>query len=387
MAVTRPIYPLTNPVRERVPPATSLLNCKSSPDFNIHLKPFNLYGKQRFVVSVADKNQNPSTFTDHKYEKNKYEDFIKTLPQHKNWDGRMLCQYQHFWFPVGDFQGILSCQSNFKAHQTDIILATMPKAGTTWLKALTFSVVNRHRYNPSTGETPLLVSNPHDVVPFLELDAYRSDENPDLESIPAPRIFATHVPYRVLPDSIPGSGCKIIYICRNPLDQFVSHRHFLLRNRFQPDEEPLSLEQAFKMYCDGIHPFGPFWNHMLEYYSAGQEKPDKVLFLKYEELREDVVSSLKKVAEFIGVPFSEEEEKQGVIEEIGTLCSMKNLKSLNVNKEGNWNGVVANSSFFRKGEVGDWKNHLTGSMAKQVEKILEEKLSGFGLTFDSYIKS
>ncbi|KAL3638442.1 hypothetical protein CASFOL_017813 [Castilleja foliolosa] len=387
MAITRPINPLSTP-------PTSLLYCKSSSDFSIHLKPSNLYGRQRFVASLSDKNPiSPSTFSDHKFDhqanlsKNKYEDIIQTLQQHRNWDGRMLCHYQNFWFPVGDFQGIISSQNNFNAHETDIILATMPKSGTTWLKALTFSVVNRHRYNPSTDESPLLISNPHDLVPFLELDAYRADENPNLESIPPPRIFATHMPYRVLPESIPRSECKIIYICRNPLDQFVSHRHFLLTNRFQPDEEPLSLEQAFEMYCDGIHPFGPFWDHMVEYYSAGQKEPNKVLFLKYEELRKDVVSSLKKVAKFIGVPFTEEEEKKGVIEEIGKLCSMKNLKRLNVNKEGNWNGVVANSSFFRKGEVGDWKNHLTDSMAKKVEMILEEKLCGFGLTFESYINS
>ncbi|KAL6554211.1 hypothetical protein OROMI_019884 [Orobanche minor] len=326
-----------------------------------------------------------SIFTETDVAKNKHEEFLQTLPRLRNWDGRMLCQYQGCWFPVGDFQGILSCQNNFKAHETDIILATMPKSGTTWLKALTFSIVNRHK--SSLDESPLLISSPHDVVPFLELDAYRANENPGLESIPPPRIFATHVPYLVLPDSVPASGCKIIYICRNPLDQFISHRFFLLKNRFKPEEEPLSLEEAFAMYCDGIHPFGPFWNHMLEYYTAGLKEPEKVLFLKYEELREDVVSILKKMAAFVGMPFSDEEEKKGVVEGIAGLCSMKNLKGLNVNKEGNWNGIVANSSFYRKGEVGDWRNHLSGSMAKRVEKILEEKLIGSGLTFESYIKS
>ncbi|KAI3457425.1 hypothetical protein Pfo_014088 [Paulownia fortunei] len=298
----------------------------------------------------------------------------------------MLCQYQRSWFPVRDFRGVLSCQKNFKAHETDIILATMPKAGTTWLKALTFSIVNRHLYNSSMDESPLLTSSSHDLVPFLELDTYRVDENPDLEGIPSPRIFTTHVPYGVLPDSIRESRCKIIYICRNPLDQFVSHRFFLLRNRFQPEEETLSLDEAFEMYCNGIHPFGPFWDHMLEYFDACSKKPDSVLFLKYEELKEDIVSSLKKMAEFIGIPFSVEEEKQGRIEEIASLCSMKNLKNLNVNKDGKWNGIVANSSFYRKGEVGDWKNHLTPSMAERVDKILEEKLSGSGLTYKTYIK-
>ncbi|KAL0353786.1 UNVERIFIED_CONTAM: Cytosolic sulfotransferase 15 [Sesamum angustifolium] len=184
----------------------------------------------------------------------------------------MLCRYQGSWFPVRDFSGVFSTQNNFNAHETDIILATMPKAGTTWLKALTFSIVNRHLYNYSLTDSPLLSSSSHDLVPFLELDIYRNQENPDLKSIPSPRLLATHVPYHVLPDSIKESGSKIIYICRNPLDQFISHRHFFLKNRLQPEEEPLPLDEAFGMYCNGVHPFGPFWDHMLGFWNASLEK-------------------------------------------------------------------------------------------------------------------
>ncbi|KAL0362663.1 UNVERIFIED_CONTAM: Cytosolic sulfotransferase 15 [Sesamum calycinum] len=385
MATTTPIYhPLST---------TAMLNrCRQSSP--VRLIAPNSYRKQSsFAVSMASTNlhKNVSLFAHHKDEanpgKNEFEVFLQTLPQQKNWDGRMLCQYQGSWFPVRDFSGVFSTQNNFNAHETDIILATMPKAGTTWLKALTFSIVNRHLYNYSLNDSPLLSSSSHDLVPFLELDIYRNQENPDLKSIPSPRILATHVPYHVLPDSIKESGSKIIYICRNPLDQFISHRHFFLKNRLQPEEEPLPLDEAFDMYCNGVHPFGPFWDHMLGFWNASLEKPDTVLFLKYEELKEDIVSSLKKMAEFIGVPFSTEEEKRGGVEEIAELCSMKNLKRLKVNKKGNWNGIIENSSFYRKGEVGDWKNHLSPSMADRVDKLLEEKLSGSGLTFKTYIKT
>ncbi|KAL0443556.1 UNVERIFIED_CONTAM: Flavonol sulfotransferase-like [Sesamum latifolium] len=116
------------------------------------------------------------------------------------------------------------------------------------------------------------------------------------------------------------------------------------------------------------------------------KKPDRVLFLKYEELKEDIGLSLKKMAEFVGVPFSTDEVKRGGFEEIARLCSIENLRSLKVNKEGNRKGIIKNSSFYRKGEVGDWKNHLSPSMADRVDKLLEEKLSGSELTFKNYIK-
>ena len=43
--------------------------------------------------------------------------------------------------------------------------------------------------------------------------------------------------------------------------------------------------------------------------------------------------------------------------------------------------IVNNNLLFRKGETGDWKNHLTNEMIEHLEKITLEKLSGYRLTF------
>ena len=43
--------------------------------------------------------------------------------------------------------------------------------------------------------------------------------------------------------------------------------------------------------------------------------------------------------------------------------------------------IVNNNLFFRKGETGDWKNHLINEMIEHLEKITLEKLFGYGLTF------
>uniref|UniRef100_A0A0E0AXL9 Sulfotransferase n=1 Tax=Oryza glumipatula TaxID=40148 RepID=A0A0E0AXL9_9ORYZ len=42
---------------------------------------------------------------------------------------------------------------------------------------------------------------------------------------------------------------------------------------------------------------------------------------------------------------------------------------------------MESSVFFRKGEVGDWKNYLTEEMAKKLDAVIAEKLKGSGLTF------
>ncbi|KAJ1375219.1 Sulfotransferase domain, partial [Sesbania bispinosa] len=97
----------------------------------------------------------------------------------------------------------------------------------------------------------------------------------------------------------------------------------------KPESIPtLTLEDAFERYCKGISPFGPFWNHMLSYWKESIARPDKVLFLKYEDLKEDVNCQVKRVAEFLGCPFTQEEECSGVVQNIIKLCSFENMKEL-----------------------------------------------------------
>ncbi|KAF3326289.1 flavonol sulfotransferase-like protein [Carex littledalei] len=67
-----------------------------------------------------------------------YKDLILSLPQEKRWQPYHLRNYQ----------------------------ASFPKCSTIWLKALTFSVINRNKYEFSSH--PLQRLNPHDCVKFLE---------------------------------------------------------------------------------------------------------------------------------------------------------------------------------------------------------------------------
>jgi len=108
--------------------------------------------------------------------------------------------------------------------------------------------------------------------------------------------------------------------------------------------------------------------------------------LKYGDIKEDVAFNVKKIAEFLGYPFTEEEESSGVIESIIKLCSFENIKELKVNKcETMDKGrIVENKHLFRKAEIGDWVNYLSPPMVEKLSKIIEEKLSGSDLSFRVY---
>ncbi|XWS65394.1 hypothetical protein CRYUN_Cryun05aG0108900 [Craigia yunnanensis] len=278
--------------------------------------------------------------------------------------GPTYCQFQGSRYPPHYVPNIISFQKHFQALDNDIILASKPKAGTTWLKALLFTIVNLTRYTLSN--TPLNSVNPHCLVPFFELTLYAEDRVPDLTSIPSPRLFATHLTYSALPESIKRANTRVVYVTSNPLDVIVSLWHFL-----KPKYSDWPLEECFEMFCRGEDAFGPFWDLVSGYWKESVEKPNKILFLRYEDLKEDPIQNLKKTAEFIGLPFSVEEERVGVVDEIAKFCSLSNLKDLEANKTGKFPGTqIENKTHFRKGEVGDNVNYLSPSAIDRFSKII-----------------
>ncbi|XP_021837881.1 cytosolic sulfotransferase 5 [Spinacia oleracea] len=307
---------------------------------------------------------------------------LLSLPKDK-WFGFPMHLYQGFWCVDPIFEGIIASQTHFNAQDTDIMLASLPKAGTTWLKSLIFTIINRKNIS-HISQHPLHSKNPHELIPHLEFKVYKESQQ-DVDEIPSPRLFATHIPYLALPESIKSSKCRIVYVCRNPLDNFVSACHFWLefdRNKgIKLDTE--MIEEHLDKYCKGVLPYGPYEDHLLGYWNESMKNPQKVLFLEFEGLKKDTKAHIIRLAEFLNCPFSEEEAKGDAIDEIIKLCSLKNLKEMEVNKSGRVNQWYENKAYFRKGEVGDWTNYLTLPMAKRVNEI-QEKLENAGFSFANY---
>ena len=195
----------------------------------------------------------------------------------------------------------------FSARPTDIMVATLPKSGTTWIKALLYATVHRGEHPPDAADHPFHTLGPHECIPFLELQLYnyKSGRIPDLGKLPDPRLFATHVPFVALPRSVVATpGCKIVYVYRDPNDTFVSLWHFMNKQlRAQKGMEPLSVEFAAEQFCAGVSPRGPYWEHVLGYWRAHLARPEQVLFFRYEEMQRDPAAHVRRLAEFVGLPF------------------------------------------------------------------------------------
>lgn len=156
--------------------------------------------------------------------------------------------------------------------------------------------------------------------------------------------------------------------------------HFTNKIRLQ-NRETLQLEESFEKFCRGVSLFGPFWEHLLGYWKESLERQEKVMFLRYEEMKMKPCFYLKEVAEFLGCPFSKEEESKGVVDVILNLCSFEMLSNLEVNKIGKMPSGEENKAFFRSGQFGDWKNLLSIGMIERLNNVIEQNLTKHGVRF------
>ncbi|XP_010532214.1 PREDICTED: cytosolic sulfotransferase 18-like [Tarenaya hassleriana] len=316
------------------------------------------------------------------FEKNqkRYQDTIAKLHHQKGWRPKEnLIEFGGFWWQQHLLEGLLHAQENFKARPEDFLVCIFPKTGTTWLKALTYAIVDRSRYDDSSN--PLLKRNPHEFVPYVEID-FPFFPQVDVIKDKGNTLFATHIPYGLLPESITNSGCKMVYIWRDPKDTFTSMWTFLHKERSQ-DGPVADLDEAFDLYCKGMSMYGPYLDHVLGYWKAYEENPKRIMFLKYEEMRANPVPYVKRLAEFMGYGFTADEEENTVVEKVVNLCSFETLKNLEANKgekdREDRPAVYANSAYFRKAKVGDWQNYLTPEMAARIDGLMEDKFKGTGL--------
>ena len=308
-----------------------------------------------------------------------YRRLMSSLPV-KVYGERRYLEYQATWWPESAVQAVIAIQRRFRPRPSDVLLASYPKSGTTWMKALVFAIMSRKVY--PLRDHPLLRLNPHDCVVHLS-GAYATGKEAVVEALPSPRIMAVHMPFSTLPASVvvdSSSGCKIVYVWRDPKDVLVSLWHYY--RKLRPEEAHVSeFHDLYESFCQGDTVFGPWWDNVLGYFRASVEMPTRVLFLRYEDMLEDTASAVVAIANFVGCPFSAEEERAGVVDAIVKLCSFEELKNLDNNMSGSTGHLIKlpSSSYFKKGVAGAWVGHMTREMADRIDSIIQGKFQGSGL--------
>lgn len=247
----------------------------------------------------------------------------------------------------------LSIYKKFEAREDDVIIASFPKSGTTWVQELVYVIRNDCNFDDAS------TASIEERIPFIENDFPGIDF---VKNMKAPRTLKTHLPLSFFPDNFQNK-CKVIYVIRNPKDVVVSYFHFMKLCKMITCD----FKDFLKYFKSGEILYGPWWKHVDD---CVQER---VHVIQYEDLHLKPRETLIALGEFVGKKLNEEK-----ITAILEWCSFSNMKknpAINYDDKFKEMGVFEKEgSFFRKGIIGDWQTHFSEEEAAEFDDIIKKNL-------------
>lgn len=183
---------------------------------------------------------------------------------------------------------------SFVPRSTDVFIVTYPKCGTTWVTQICHSL--RSKGDVSFGEIC-------EVVPWDVL-AFDCQQDLNAEQVFNPRLFKSHEPYELVAKNVKDAA-KYIHVARDPYDAFVSFYHFLPNYMAIPDGD-ISMEEFCDSIFAGVSNHGQIWNFYVSWWKAMDALEGRVLWVFYEDLKEDLPREIKRIAEFMEIPLSDD---------------------------------------------------------------------------------
>ncbi|XP_077978713.1 sulfotransferase 1C2-like [Glandiceps talaboti] len=242
---------------------------------------------------------------------------------------------------------------------SDVIISTYQKSGTHWMINAISQMFEDMNYKVPGTDKPgclgYLYEKTDDFVPGMYGEHVRNVKR-FLKKMPSPRLFSNHLPPQLFHTAWKEGErkCKIIYITRNAKDVCVSLFHYMKALTFTKME--LTWDEWVEAFVEGKVNYGSWLDHVQRWGQYGLK--DNVLHVSFEDMKRDLTSTLRKVSRFLGRPISDND-----LEKVVSNCSFASMKA-------NTDTVISSAtqnkytwkegnSFFRKGEVGDWKYHFT----------------------------
>ena len=185
-------------------------------------------------------------------------------------------------FPPSTFE----IGKSFHPRPDDVIITPWSKSGTTWLQQIVHGL---------RSEGDMDFDDISRISPWIEVaDALGVDLDADQGW--EPRAFKSHYSYSAVP-----KGCRYIVSFREPRSTLISYYRFYEGWLFEPGT--VSLDEYLAPHLDRGRG-KDYWSHMSSWW--GQRDNPDVLLLSFELMKEDLLSVVRRIADFLEMDATED---------------------------------------------------------------------------------
>ena len=269
---------------------------------------------------------------------------LRKLPQPLSRLARNLLVYPRYWAHAR------KCREGYRKYGDQyknpiLFVMGIPKSGSTWLEKMISTY-------PGYEELLIPEATLHGEGLFLlPGDTFTRMQN--MLVLMKMHIWGGEHNVRVLDEA------KVPYVIlyRDFRDVCVSHYHYMRLTPWhyfhkQAMEMSLSdyidyfLEDALADFCEWV-----------DLWDANRDKERSIL-VRYEDMLADPHGTLRRILDLYELPATDER--------ISQMVEANSFQRLSGGRE---RGEEVQSSFFRKGKAGDWKNHFTAEQAAAYKRV------------------
>jgi aryl sulfotransferase len=283
-----------------------------------------------------------------------------------------------------DRQADSTIWNQFQFRDDDIIIATSPKSGTTWMQQIISQLVFNGKEQPEISK----VSPWLDCRMYILGGLYESQEKllEAMENQTHRRFIKTHLPLDALVFSpkakyifVGRDGRDVVWSLFNHHSSFTDEMYNLINNSPGLNGPPLqrpppSEKEYFRNWLDKDgEPFGPFFSYTRSWLNA-RYLPN-VLVTHYSQLKNNLPNEIERIARFLNIAMDRSSPQWNNILE---RCSFDYMKR-NANKfMPDFAFVGGASTFFKKGTNNRWKDILTEEDCRRYEEKAKLELGEDG---------
>ncbi|XP_070206124.1 sulfotransferase 1B1-like [Littorina saxatilis] len=272
-------------------------------------------------------------------------------PEDKGGETISLLDLDGDYFPPDLQPDVIRDLMKFNFRPDDVIICSYPKTGCHWIWEI----------------TRMLLSDCTELDPTeKELCMMEWQSQDTLDPLPSPRVLNTHVLTRQMNPKLLNVRSKIVFMLRNAKDTAVSFYHHHLK--LPEYEYKGSWADYLDLFLTGKVDYGSVFDYMRDWERFIEHHPDfPLIVMTYEDLKEDPVREIDRLSQFLN-----KRQDRDFLQKVADACSFKRMRD---RKGHNWLTNGGETIFYRKGEVGDWKNWFTVAQNEHFDKVAQVKMA------------